>query len=210
MHGFETSGFAEFDRLAELFRRTRQLLDALSATGSIPEGGADVLATETLPHVEDIEEGFRIRLRASAAELGELRELVRQAGLGPSQARDPAETRAALIEAMRELGRASRQREILPVPARRLAAIENARLVFALMPATPAHEVHYPAGLRSYADISPPRTPAELCGRIEELERSLWAIATGRTPRLSDPPYRRTYGFFDTAARVSAAGFLAS
>lgn len=206
----ETSGFAEFDRLAELFRRTRALLDAVSATGSVPAGGSDVLATETLPHVEDIEEGFRVRLRASAAELAELRELVRQAGLVPLESRDAAEQRAALIESMRELGHTGGRREILPAPARRLAAIENARLVFALLPTTPAHEVHFPAGRRSYADISPPRTPAELCGRIEELERSLWAIATGHPPRLSDPLYRRTYGFFDTATRVSGAGFLAS
>lgn len=210
MSVIETSGFAEFDRLADLFRRTRALLDAVSATGSVPAGGSDVLASETLPHVEDIEGGFRVRLRASAAELAELRELVRQAGLLPLEARDAAEQRAALIEEMRELARAGGRREILPAPARRLAAIENARLVFALLPATPAHEVHFPAGRRSYADISPPRTPAELCGRIEELERSLWAIATGRPPRLSDPQYRRTYGFFDAATRVSGAGFLAS
>jgi hypothetical protein len=210
MNGIETSGFAEFDRLAELFRRTRALLDAVSATGSVPEGGTAVLATETLPHVEDIEEGFRARLRAGAAELSELRELVRQAGVVPLEARDAAEQRAALIERMGDFGRAAGPREILPAPVRRLAAIDNARLVFALLPTTPAHEVHFPTGRRSYADISPPRTPAELCGRIEELERSLWAVATGRPPRLTDPQYRRTYGFFDAAARVSGTGFLAS
>lgn len=210
MQSFETSGFAEFDRLAELFRRTRELLDAVSVTGNVPEGGSDVLATETLPHVEDMEEGFRIRLRASAGELAELRQLVRQAGIGLSEARGQAEQRAALVEAMRELGGTPREREIVPASARRLAAIENARLVFALLPRTPAHDVHYPAGLRSYADISPPRTPAELCGRIEELERSLWAVATGHAPRLSDGSYRRTYGFFDAAARLSSTGFLPS
>lgn len=210
MQDWTTSGFAEFDRLAIIFRRTRELLHALSATGSVPEGGTDVLATQTLPHVEDMEEGFRIRLRASAAELSELRELVLQAGLGASRARDDAEERAALIEAMHELSAAGGEREIVPAPARRLAAIENARLVFALLPLTPAHDVRYPVGLRSYADIAPPRTPAELCGRIEELERSLWQVATGYAPRLSDPRYRRTYGFFDTAARLSQTGFLPS
>ena len=46
--------------------------------------------------------------------------------------------------------------------------------------------------------------------RIEELERSLWRIAAGETPRLSDAPYRRTYGFFDTAARVATGGSLLS
>ncbi|HUG47769.1 MAG TPA: hypothetical protein VMP67_05090 [Candidatus Limnocylindria bacterium] len=210
MHAFETSGFAEFDRLAELFRRTWGLLDVLSATGSLPSGGSDLLATETLPHVEDMEEGFRIRLRASAAELSELRGFVLHAGIGQAEARDFAEQRAALIEAMHELGQPSGQREILPAPARRLAAIEHARLVFALLPATPSADVHYPVGLRSYADIPAPRTATELSARIEELERSLWAIAIGRPPRLSDGAYRRTYGFFDTAARMGSTGLLPS
>jgi hypothetical protein len=210
MAAFEPSGFAEFDRLAVLFERTRHLLDVLSVTGAVPEGGTDVLATQTLPHVEDMEEGFRIRLRASAAELSELRGLVLRAGLASTEARDPAEQRAALVEAMQSLTRPTAERDIMPAPARRLAAIENARLVFALLPRTPPGDVHYPAGLRTYADIAPPRTPAELCGRIEELERNLWAIATGHRPRLSDGSYRRTYGFFDTAARMSGAGFVPS
>lgn len=210
MNAFETTGFAEFDRLADLFRRTRGLLDVLSATGSLPAGGSDVLATQTLPHVEDMEEGFRIRLRASAAELSELRQLVLQAGIAAPEARDAAEERAALIEAMHELGGDYGQREILPAPARRLAAIEHARLVFALLPATPANEVHFPLGLRSYADIAAPRSATELRSRIEELERSLWAIATGHPPRLQAGSYRRTYGFFDTAARMSSTGLLPS
>jgi hypothetical protein len=76
------------------------------------------------------------------------------------------------------------------------------------VPQTPAEDVHYPAGLRTYADISAPRTPTQLAARIEELERNLWRIATGETPRLSDGQYRRTYGFFDTAARVAGSGSL--
>jgi hypothetical protein len=121
---------------------------------------SDVLATETLPQVEDMEEGFRIRLRANAAELSELRGLVLRAGLASTEARDPAEERAALIEAMQSLTRPTAERDIMPAPARRLAAIENARLVFALLPRTSPGDVHYPAGLRTYADIAPPRTPA--------------------------------------------------
>jgi len=42
MHALEASGFAEFDRLALLFRRTRELLDVISATGELPAGGTDV------------------------------------------------------------------------------------------------------------------------------------------------------------------------
>jgi hypothetical protein len=87
--------------------------------------------------------------------------------------------------------------------------LQHARLVFALLPRTLAEDVRYPAGRRTYADISAPRRPAELAERIEELERSLWSVATGHRPRLSDGSYRRTYGFFDTAARISGSQFLA-
>lgn len=202
------SGFGEFDRLALLYRRTRELLDTVTADGELPSGASEVLATETLPHVEDMEAGFQLWLRAGAASLQELRALIARAGLVVRDPRDPAEERAALIEAFQTRSGAGGEREIVPVSVRRMAAIELARLTFALLPTTPASEVHYPAGLRSYADISPPRTPAELAERIEELERSLWHVAVGRTPRLTDGGYRRTYGFFDTAARVSGTGFL--
>lgn len=203
-----SSGFNEFDRLALLYRRTRELLDVLSATGELPGGGSEMLATETLPHVEDMEAGFRIRLRAAEADVDELRALLAHAGILLHDPRSPAEDRAALIESMQALSGAGGERAIVPPAGRRMAAIDVARLVFALVPQTSAQDVHYPAGLRSYADISPPRTPGQLAARIEELERSLWRIATGDSPRLSDGPYRRTYGFFDTAARVCGSGSL--
>jgi hypothetical protein len=149
-------------------------------------------------------------LRASTAELDELRALVSRAGLGPAEASTVAEERAALIETMHDLALAGvGQREILPAPARCLAALQHARLVFALIPHTSAHDVHYPIGRRTYADIAPPSGAGQLAERIEELERSLWAVATQRPPRPTDGGYRRTYGFFDTAARISGNRFLA-
>ena len=211
MNPFEATGFAEFDRLAVLFRRTRELLDMIVATGELPAGATEVIAKETLPHVEDIEEGFRVSLRASAAELAELRALVVRAGLGATEPSSAAEERAALIETMHDVARTSAAPPgILQPPVRCLAALQHARLVFALLPGTAERDVHYPVGRRTYADISPPRTAAELAERIEELERSLWAVATQRAPRLTDGRYRRTYGFFDTAARISGPGFLAA
>ena len=209
MQQFSGSGFAEFDRMAALFRRTRELLDVVCATNELPDEATELIATETLPYVEDIEQGFRVWLRAGAADLGELRALIAHAGLAAGRASDVAETRAALIEAMHDVALAG-PAEIVPAPVRALSALHHARLVFALLPATPADEVHYPSGRRTYADILPPRRPAELAERIEELERSLWTIATRRHPRLTDGSYRRTYGFFDTAARISDNRFLAS
>jgi hypothetical protein len=210
MNELMSSGFDDFDRLALLYRRTRELLDAVSATGDLPSGASDVLATETLPHVEDMEHGFQIWLRASQAEKDELRTLITRAGLVTRDPRDPAEQRAALVEAVQMLSGAGGEREIVAPSTRRLAALELARLTFAMLPTTPASDVHYPAGRRSYADIFPPRSPVELAERIEELERTLWRLAVGRPPSLSDGPYRRTYGFFDTAARMSSRGFLLS
>jgi hypothetical protein len=207
MQAFEPTGFAEFDRMAAVFRRTRELLHFVCATGEFPDEASEVIATETLPHVEDIEAGFRVWLRAGTAELAELRALIARAGVGTSESHGAAEERAALIETMHEVALFARA-EIVPAPARALAALEHARLVFALLPMTPAEEVHFPAGRRTYADISAPRRPAELAERIEELERSLWSVATGHKPRLTDSSYRRTYGFFDAAARISGSQFL--
>ena len=66
---------------------------------------------------------------------------------------------------------------------------------------------NYPLGRRTYADIAAPHGAGQLAERIEELERSLWGIATQRRTRPTDASYRRTYGFFDTAARISGTRF---
>jgi hypothetical protein len=202
------SGFGEFDRLAVMYRRTLALLDQVTATGALPADATSVLASQTLPHVEDMEAGFRVWLRASHADLVELRAMVERAGVTTAEPQTPAEQRAALIERMQALAATSDDLAISPAPARYLAALELARLVFALLPATPADEVHYPVGLRTYADIHAPRRPAELVERIEELERRLWQVAAGHPPRLTDSGYRRTYGFFDAAARLIGRGFM--
>ncbi|MBA2490116.1 MAG: hypothetical protein H0V36_12500 [Chloroflexi bacterium] len=206
LSGPGTSGFSEFDRLGAVFRRTLGLLDALHSTGDLPDGASEVLATETLPHIEDMEEGFRARLRAAEAGLDELRSLVMLGGLGLPQPRDGAEARAALIEAMRARAGAGGERELTRSPSRRIAAVEHARLVFALMPTYASDAVRFPAGRRTYADIAAPRSPLELCGRIEELERGLWSVATGRRPRSADPGYRRIYGFFDVGEHLVSGG----
>ncbi len=210
MDRIEASGFSEFDRLAVLFRRTRELLDVAAATGALPDEATEVLATETLPHVEDIEQGFRVWLRAGATELNELRALIGRGGMLGSGTRSAAEARAALVETMHDMALAATLPGLVPAPARAIAAIQHARLVFALLPATAQEDVHYPVGRRTYADILPPRGAAELAERIEELERSVWSIATRRRARLGDGSYRRTYGFFDTAARISGSHFLAA
>jgi len=202
-----SSGFGDFDRMSALFRRTRALLDAALATGDLPDGGTEVLAHEALPHIEDVEAGFRVWLRAGAADLAELRRLVLHGGLGLPPASSPAEERAALAEALQARHGAGGERDIVPAPVRRLAALEHARLVFALLPHTAPEDVRFPGPVPSYADIPAPRSPGELALRIEELERQLWWIATGRVPPRTDGSIRRTYGFFDAAERLTSFGF---
>jgi hypothetical protein len=209
MAATERSGFAEFDRLLELVRSTRLVLDELLGLGELPAGGAAFLAQRTLPHVEAIETGVRGWLRSEMAGLDELRFLilrVAEARVGPPVS--SAEAEAARVEAERdrvrlaELG--SRLSRADPFP---LLALAHARLVFAFLPRLPAAEVRFPAGRPTYADIPAPRGPAELVLRIEELERELWRIASGRPVRRVDPALRRTYGFFDAAERLDQRTF---
>ena len=202
--GSASSGFADLDRMGLLFRETRSLLDAALSAGGLPAQATEVIARRTLPHVEDVEEGFRWWLRAGEGAPSEMRALVLQGGLGVAESRDPAEERAALIEAMQARSGAGGDRELAPAPARRMAALAHARLVFALLPATPPSDVRFPAAHRSYADIFAPRTPIELSMRIEELERELWRLAAGRRPRIADAAYRRVYGYFDAGERLTA------
>ena len=202
MTDIERSGFSEFDRWLGLARRTRELLDATIGEGELPAGGADYLADRTLPHVESVQAGFVGWLRSDAAGVEELRYLLRRvAALRVEPPRNDAERRAAAAEAAAELAAdvalASRAPE-----ARRstlhvaqpwsLAALAHARVVLAMLPRIADDDVRYPAGRRTYADITAPRGPAELSDRIDELERALWQIAAGRRPDPGDPAFRRS------------------
>ena len=213
MHDLEQSGFSEFDRWLALAHRTRELLDAAIGDGELPDGGAAYLSDQTLPHVEGVQAGFIGWLRSDAAGLAELRYLLDRVGAmrveGPL---GDAERQAAAAEAAAEHDLASRMGR-RPAAALRLAepwnlaALAHARLVLAMLPRLPDAEVRFPAGRRTYADIPVPHGPAELSDRLEELERSLWRIATGRRPDPRDPAFRRAYGFFDAADRLGHRAF---
>ena len=207
MKDLQPTGFDEFDRLAELVRRTRQLLDVVVGEGALPVGGADFLAEWTLPYLEGVQTGFYGWLRADTAGLDELRYLLLQVGVNRVEPpRDQAERRAAVAEELTEAR--TRASKAAPSPRLRgvdpwdLATLAHARLVLAFLPRVPQEQVRYPAGRRTYADIAVPRGPAELAGRIVELEQQLWRMATGRRAAPLDPAFRRTYGFFDAAERL--------
>ena len=218
---FESSGYLAFDRLRDLARATRELLHAVVRGEELPSGAADVLAGQTLPHLETVQAGFRGWLRAEGVTVAELRYLLAQlAELRVTPASTDAERRAAAAEALAEArlraGTGSpRAADGAPAPvtpslhvaeAWDLAALAHARLVFAMLPRLEPIDVHWPAGRPTYADIPTPRGPAELAARLAEIERQLWQTATGRAPAAHDPALRRTYGFFDTAEWLGRQG----
>jgi len=210
MTDIDRSGYFEFDRVQELARRTRALLDAMVVEGTLPRGGAQVIEDETLPHLENVQAGFRGWLRAEGISVAELRYLLLQ--LGPSRV-DPAATDAERLAAAAEANAESRwsaasgrHLAIQSAEPWHLAALAHARLVLALLPRLPPVDVRWPAGRPSYADIPTPRGPAELAERLAELERQLWLAVTGRPAPPSDPALRRTYGFFDAAERLGERG----
>jgi hypothetical protein len=211
MSTIDGSGFTQFDRLLELVRRTRELLDSVAGDGELPEGGAAFLEGTTLPHLEGIQVGFQGWLRADSADADELRYLLLQlAQLRVSPARSDAERRAAAAEALAERrlpdgGPASAR--LVGIEPWHLAALTHARVVLASIPKLPEEAVRFPAGRRTYADIATPRGPAELAARIAELERQLWKAVTGRPSTPLDPAFRRTYGFFDAADRLGFRAF---
>jgi hypothetical protein len=212
MSDIAQSGFSEFDRWLTLARRTRELLDAVIGGGVLPDGGAEYLSDRTLPHLEGVRNGFIGWLRSDMADVAELRYLLAQvAAVRVDPALTDAERRAADAEAALEKVFAARTgRPALRLQAMEpwnLAALAHARLVLAMLPRIPDEEVRFPAGRRTYADIPVPRGPAELSGRLDELERSLWRTATGRTPDPVDPAFRRAYGFFDAADRLGRRAF---
>jgi hypothetical protein len=207
MSDIEQSGFSEFDGWRALARRTRELLDAVVIDRALPAGGADFIAGSTLPHIEGIQAGFIGWLRSDAAGVAELRYLLGLvAATRVESAASNAERRAAAAERAHEALLTREGSHV--VGALRgaepwnLAALAHARLVLALLPAIPDADVRYPAGRRTYADIPRPRGPAELAGRLEELERQLWRTAAGRVPNPVDPSFRRAYGFFDAADQL--------
>lgn len=208
MTGLDRSGFHDFDALTGLVRQTLDLLDHVIDAGRLPSGGADYLASATLPHLEGARAGFRGWLRSDMARLAELRFLILRGGAVPADdALSPAERRAAIVESMNEARRRGPAGDVHRADVAGLVALTHARLVLAFLPRVPDEHVRYPAGRRTYADIPIPHGPAELAARLEELERQLWRTATGRRPATTDPAFRRTYGFFDAAERLNRRAF---
>jgi hypothetical protein len=93
---------------------------------------------------------------------------------------------------------------------RQLLAFGMAAIALGYLPRLPSRQVTFPQSYGeppTYADIPVPRTPGEMLWRIEELEQTVWQIMSndlGQLVQRRYGPVRRTYGFFETSAWLSA------
>lgn len=174
--------------LANISSTTRgYMAQYVSYRGWIPSEGIDFLATSTLSHIEDMHSGFTWTLRASEAELEELRYLLQ----GQSLMEGPEEPHRHPII-------------VPPEVFRQIQALQHAKVIFGIIPRLPQDEVTFP-DRRPYSDITPPKGVADLSDRITELEREVWDAAMLRPPEATDwGAFRRAFGFFEAAAWLAA------
>jgi hypothetical protein len=196
-------GSRSLDRLAVISLGTRMvLLQRLSASSAIDAIGQKYLSSESLPYVNRVADGLRASSRADDADALTLQDLVRRAGVVETPWPWTPDGLAAAVAAARE--RSLHAPKLALDAGELLVNLGHARLVFALLPRTPAYAVGWPGRRASYADIDRPRDLSEITIRIEELERTLWAAATG--PLRTDPMIRRAYAFFETGALLATEG----
>jgi hypothetical protein len=213
--GTESTSFSSFDRLLHACRRTRAVLVAVARDqAAVGDGLRDVLASEALAHVNAVLDGLTLLARAGSFSQGELRELVRRAGIVERPRRGTPEAFVAQLEAaaertMDERGLAggpamAGRRSLRAVDGQAMLAAGHARVVFSIIPRLPPEAVAWPLSHGTYADIPVPRTEAELLVRAEELARVLWRIAAGDARR--DEALRRTLAFYEAGSRLSVSG----
>ena len=195
-----TSSFAAFDDLVETCRRTRAALVAVTHERA---GDGDmvreIIASESLPHVDAVWDGLVSIARAGQFTPAELRDLVRRAaivepphGTGPDAVAAAAEARTL-------------HPHIRPADRGHMLAAAHARIVFSVLPTLPTGRHHVAARPPDIPrhPASPDRRPS-CSSRVEELARVLWRVAEGRP--CQDEPLRRAVAFYEAGSRLSIGG----
>ena len=199
----ETAGLYDFVGIGELAETVTQLL-SLSLQQQRRDSPSTVeqyLLRQARDHLSSVREGFVISLRTS-------------------QINDPRELRFLLDRVLLdwsklseelgadEQGSASAEGKIEPLRTQMLA-FSMAAIALGHLPRLPAEQITFPQSYGkppTYADIPVPRTPAEMLSRIDELETTLWQLLARDPQELVDHhygPVRRTYGFFESSARLT-------
>lgn len=183
-----------YERLVDLF-----------SLGNIAQGTKEALATYirrrdvplpseeqrrlsmTLSHLDQVREGFEITLRTSSVTtMEELHYLVNRVLLDWGW--------------LKEQGLELLPGEEIHLPAKQTLAFAHAYITLAVLPRLPTQVVTFPNPPATYADIPVPHTPAQVLGRIDELEEVIWETTIKPEREMEPEPLRRTYGFFEASA----------
>lgn len=200
-----TDEIYDFVAIGELADTTKQFIHhslAYNVRHLSKARGLEQVAQMVLQQARDylsrVREGFVLSVRTaditSTDELGFLLERVLldwetlQVELGILEPDSPQEPKQ--VEAVRD----------------QLLAFGMAAIALGMLPRLPTEEITFPKSYRmppTYADIPVPGSPAAMLQRIEELEKTIWQIASQDLVELAErryAPLRRTYGFFESSA----------
>lgn len=190
-----------FDRIEAVCVATNEILVHHLSRRSDSETALHFLTSECLAYIERAEQGMAHLARASAHTRSELVAQVISAGVSSPPWPGSPDGVAALIERERERLRAPKT--LSRADPAELMAFGHAQVILGLIPGSPV--VSYPSGPSTYGDVPVPRTAGEMALRIEELERTIFRVACGQIWQGDD--MRRTFAFFETAARLTITGF---
>ncbi len=153
-----------------------------------------VTMREALEYVEEVREGFTLSVRAEQAyDERELMYLVNQ----------------LLIDWdwLSDLGIEMGMPETVERVGRQVVAFAMATVAMAMTPELPPDAVTFPLRAffptNTYADISVPRSPAEVWERLAEVERVVYMAGVRPLSSLHPSPLRRAYAFFEANAWVA-------
>jgi hypothetical protein len=166
----------------------RVLYDGLQSPSIEPSAERRAVLNHILAHLTQMREGFMLALRTSdVAMASELRDLI-----------------AHLMNWtwLNELGLRWTTEEPLERLGGQVILYQHALIALGILPRLPTNAVTYPHG--AYADIPIPATPGQTLTRLEELEKTIWAVSSEPVGAVSRGAVRRTYGFFEATTWLIA------
>ncbi len=169
----------------------------------LPQEDREALS-RAVDHLGQAQEGFHLTLRAtSIRHPQELRQLVERLLFGQDWPASPA--RGPWHEA---LDLVAQEDHAIARPRLQVFIFVHSLIALAVLPRLPVPvgagasgqgAVAGRASASSYADLSFPRSPAEVQSRLEEVEGIVWRVMASPRGRVGADPLRRTYGFFEAS-----------
>ncbi len=183
---------ADFQAISVVVHQTLETLARrLQAAERKPSQRESSIFFAAVDYLSQAREGFFLSLRAGAVpDRAELAYLLRQA-LGD-------------WEWIGELGIDLAEPTRVEQVRSQLIAFAMAAVAIGMLPRFPPEQATFPSVgplvRPGYADIPPPRSPAQWLDRIEEVEQVTWHAGIEPVVQLETEPLRRTYGFYEVSA----------